>query len=316
MEYYQDIQNRTGQTVAVVNEYLPTLVISGTDAGGLTAASAGLDTLAQSRDDELAHFDLANNAENQGFLALRRLVLGLPQSAAAELDDAVPAESALLDLLAPAFAIVPRTTELALDRAKKIVSALREINPFLQGQVPPRNPITFAGKGLAELQALMAAQPGLEQAVEDRAAAVLSARTALRIAATALDRLNKRFYQKLLSEARENPALAAALAQIVTEGAGAPGTLGIRTILQGGTDGLHLLLSYDNGSYDGTATSTLEWMVVGIDTDFTHTAPADPSGNTIGPFTAGQTVKMRTRVVNSNGTTTGSIRTLTILPPA
>jgi len=37
-----------------------------------------------------------------------------------------------------------------------------------------------------------------------------------------------------------------------------------------------------------------------------HTTAADPSGNALGPFTAGQTVKLRTRVSNGNGTTTGS----------
>ncbi len=34
---------------------------------------------------------------------------------------------------------------------------------------------------------------------------------------------------------------------------------------------LHLLLSYDSG-----ATNTVEWMVTGMDTNFTHDAPADP----------------------------------------
>ena len=135
------------------------------------------------------------------------------------------------------------------------------------------------------------------------------------MAATALDRLNKRFYSRLQSEARTNAALAAALGQIVTDGANLPGTLGIRSVLQGGTDHLHVLLSYDNGSYDGTATSTVEWMVVGIDPDFNHHVPADPSGNALGPFTAGQTVNLRTRVTNANGTTTGSVRTLTITAP-
>jgi hypothetical protein len=56
-------------------------------------------------------------------------------------------------------------------------------------------------------------------------------------------------------------------------------------------------------------------MVVGTDADFTNTTAADPSGNALGPFAAGTTVKLRTRVTNSNGTTTGSVRTLTIQAP-
>ncbi len=54
----------------------------------------------------------------------------------------------------------------------------------------------------------------------------------------------------------------------------------------------------------------------GVDQDFAHTHTADPSGNALGPFPIGQVIKLRTRVTNSNGTTTGSIRTLTLLNPA
>ena len=86
--------------------------------------------------------------------------------------------------------------------------------------------------------------------------------------------------------------------------------------MQGGADHLHILLSYDNGTYDGTATSTVEWLVVGVDADFTHhRVTADPSGNALGPFSVGQTVQLRTRVTNTNGTTTGSVRTLTLNAP-
>jgi len=43
--------------------------------------------------------------------------------------------------------------------------------------------------------------------------------------------------------------------------------------------------------------------------------PRGQSGNALGPFTIGQVVKLRTRVTNTNGTTTGSVRTLTLLDP-
>ena len=66
MEYYQDIQNRAGQTVAVINQYIPTLKVGTVDAAGLLAQSQALDGLAQTRDNALSDFDGANNAENQG----------------------------------------------------------------------------------------------------------------------------------------------------------------------------------------------------------------------------------------------------------
>jgi len=312
MEYHQTIQNRAAETAAVINQFIPALSIGGVTSAALPTASAEIDTLAQLRDDALAAFDAANNAENHGFLAIQSLTLALPQAAEGDLDDNLPAESALLDLLSPVYSVTPRTTELALERGKKLVSALTRINAYLAGLTPARAPITSGGKGLAQLTAALAAQPGLGQTEQDRAADATAARITLRTSATALDRLNKRFYARLQSEARTNPAVAGALGQITTESANLPGTLGIRSILQGGTDGLHLLVSYDNGSFDGSATNTVEWQIEGMDTSFSHTTPADPSGNAIGPFTAGQTVKLRTRVSNGNGTTTGSIRTLAI----
>lgn len=312
MEYYQSIQNRAAETVAVINQNLPALTVGGVTAASLKADSLALGDLAQNRDDALASYDEANNAENQGFLGIQSLTFSLPKAAEGDLDDEIPAESTLLDLFSPVFAIKPRTTELAVERGKKLVSALTKTNAYLVALTPPRAAITSSGKGLSNLTAALDAQPALGQTEEDRAADARASRTDLRVAATAVDRLNKRFYSRLVSESRENAALAAALSQITTETPNLPATLGIRTILQGGTDDLHLLISYDNGSYDGSATNTVEWMVVGTDADFTHSAPADPSGNALGPFPVGSTVKLRTRVSNANGTTTGSIRTLVI----
>jgi hypothetical protein len=314
MEYYQTIQNRTAETVAVINKNLPALNVGGVTAAALSTASAALGGMAQTRDDALAAFDAANNAQNMGFLALQSLTLALPQAAAGDLDDEISAESGLLDLLSPVYAIKPQTTASVMERGKKLVSALTLINSYLTGVVPARAPITSGGRGIAQLTAALADLPSLGQIEENRAADTRAARTALRVATTGLDRLNKRFYSRLQSEARTNPTLAEALSQITTESANLPGTLGIKSIFQGGSGGLYLLLSFENGTYDASATNTVEWMVTATDTDFTHQVPADPSGNTLGPFTAGSSVKLRTRVTNANGTTTGSIRTLVIAP--
>jgi hypothetical protein len=54
-------------------------------------------------------------------------------------------------------------------------------------------------------------------------------------------------------------------------------------------------------------------MVEGVDADFTHTMPVDLSGNQIGPFSAGQTVLVRTRTVNANGTRRSAVRRLTLV---
>ncbi len=70
--------------------------------------------------------------------------------------------------------------------------------------------------------------------------------------------------------------------------------------------------SAGSGGYDGNADSSVEWFVVGAEAEFAHGVVADPSGNTLGPFAIGNTVKLRTRVRNSNGTTTGSVRSLVV----
>ena len=157
MEYYQAIQNRAGQTAAVINQVIPALTVGGATAGSLLAQANALDGLAQARDNALADYDGANNAENRGFLAISALTLALPQAAEGELDDGVEAETALLDLLSPAYGIKPRTTELALERGKKLVSALNRIDPYLAAR--GRAPITSGGQGVAQLAGAMAVQP-------------------------------------------------------------------------------------------------------------------------------------------------------------
>ena len=316
MEYYQHIQNRSQQTVAVINTYVPNLKVGLIGSAELSTQSTGLDNDATVRDQRLTVSDAAVNAEAAGFALIVKMDLALAAAASAELDEEVPAEAALLSLLDPVYAIVPVTTEAAVRRGHKLVAALQKIDSYLAGLQPPRGPIISGGRGLNTLILTLGLQPGLEQTVENTGASATEARSILRSHARGVDRLNKRCYQKLQAEARDNSALAEALAQIQTDDANLPATLGIRTILQGGAGGLQLLISYDNASYDDALENTLEWMVTDVDADFTNSTPVDPSGNAIGPFTAGQEVKLRSRTRNANGTTTGSVRTLTIQPPA
>lgn len=309
MEYFQHIQNRTGETVAVIDLHASGMQVGALKSTDLLTRANALTDLAQTRDDSLADYDEAVNAEHLGYFGIRTLTYSLPRLAEGDLDDDDETEAGLLDLLDPAYAVVPRTTEAAIKRGQKIVSAITRIDTHMVAKA--MTPIKSAGKGVGDLAAALAAQPALEQTVEDKLAGASDARRDLRVEATAVDRLNKRFYKKLESEAISNPALKAALSQINT-GPSGPHTLGIKKVMQGGADQRQVLVSYDNGSFTPGAVNTLEWMVVGVDADFTsHSMAADPSGNTLGPFTVGQTIKLRTRVVLA-GTTTGSTRTITI----
>ena len=224
-------------------------------------------------------------------------------------------QAGLIDLLSEAFGITPRTTEMRLKRGKKVVAALMKINAFLAAQVPPRAAISAGGKNISHLNAAMGSQTGLEQVVENTKADETTARINLDTEEHTTDRLNKRYYQRLLAEARTNPTLAAALAQIDTETDNLPGTLSIASVLQGGDNQLHLLVAYVNGTGANADDRLLDWMVVGTDADFTHTTEVDLSGNLLGPFLVGQTVKIRTRTVNGSGTRTSAVRTLVIQQP-
>ena len=315
MEQYQSTQNRAMQTVAVINSNIPTLTVAGTTAAALATLAAALDTTAATRDGFIATNDQAVNAEHLNSLLIAKLGMALPQAAKGELDDEKPVESGLLNLLDEAFGITPRTTDLRLKRGKKVAAALVRMNTYLAAQIPSRPPITAAGKGVTDLNNAMGQQPALEQAVQNTTADVTTARTNLDTADHVVDRLNKRFYQKLLAEARSNATLDAALAQIDTETNNLPGTLSIQSVLQGGVDQLHILVSYVNGTGSDADERLLDWMVVGVDADFANTVAVDLSGNALGPFLAGKTVKMRTRTVNQHGTRTSATRTLVVQAP-
>ena len=313
MEFYQTVQNRAMETIAVVNTHLPALVVAGIPVGTYQSLTNNINGTALARDIALSAYDGAVNAENLGFLLLRNLGLALPEAAESELMQENEKDAKQSLLLHEVYGITPRSTESALKRAKKAIAALTRINTYLATQIPPRGPITSGGKGLAHLIAADGAQPSLEQAVENTLALANEARNTLDTEATAVDRINKRFYKRLQAEARTNPALAAALSQITTDSENLPGTLSIKTILQGGLDQLHILVSYVNGTGSNADDRLIEWMVEGVDTDFVHSAEVDLSGNALGPFLVGQTVKIRTRTVNSSGSRTCAVRTLVIL---
>ena len=312
MEYYQAIQNRAAQTAAVVNQHVPGLSVGDVTANQLLTLSQQLNTLAQQRNDALVAYDGANTEMHRSFTTLRQLVLALPKVVQGELSDAVDAESALLDLLSPVFAVDPRNSELVLKRAMKLVSALSAIDAYLAAQTPSRPAIRAGGRGYAELTAMINAFPLIMQRCEDRGADVSAARTALRTGAANLDRINKRYFNKLKAEARSDTALADALAQIETGTRNLPATLSIRDIRQGGAEQRQLLVSYVAVTYDDGADSFIEWRHADGPDGFPNVLPVDPSGNALGPFASGARVQLRTRVRNSNGATTGSIRTLEI----
>ena len=93
-----------------------------------------------------------------------------------------------------------------------------------------------------------------------------------------------------------------------------PETLGIRTFTQGGTNGLQLLIAYEPYSLEAGETAVLQYRRVDLDPDWID-VPFDASGNAIGPFAVGETVRVRTKVTNSAGSREGGARQLTLIAP-
>ena len=83
----------------------------------------------------------------------------------------------------------------------------------------------------------------------------------------------------------------------------------------GRADQIKILVTCGNGTGSDADDRLLDWMVVGTEADFTNTVAVDLSGNPLGPFLVGQTIKIRTRTVNTSGTRTSAARTLVVQAP-
>ena len=142
------------------------------------------------------------------------------------------------------------------------------------------------------------------------------ARRILREAARSLEKYCIRFLDAALGLSDPGSAEEQALKNIpTTTTSQLPETLGIRTFTQGGTNGLQLLIAYEPYHLEPGEVAKIEWMIVDTDPSFNHNAPYDASGNALGPFTIGQTIRIRTSVTNSHGTRTGGVRQLTLIAP-
>lgn len=193
-------------------------------------------------------------------------------------------------------------------------------NALLAATTPPGAPITRAIQGVPQtvvmLDALADGLTPQQKTAQDKEEVLLAKRSELRALDRTVDQLNKAFYQVAKNTFDPGSAAYDALAGIPTEsGSPAPETIQIEELVQGGEEGRQVLVSYEPDGGDHATTKEVQWLVVGVDEDFTNTVPLDASGNALGPFTVGQVVKVRTRVGNSVSTRTSAVRTITIEEP-
>ena len=192
-------------------------------------------------------------------------------------------------------------------------------NTALAALTPTQDPIKRVIAGTeytaALLKGLLDGFTGLVKVMRDEGSALKVKKLDLAKHDKAVDQLIKRWYKAAKALAEPGSDLEAALEDVPTEeGTPAPEVIEIDTVTQGGDSGLEVLVTYVSGGGAHATTKVVKWQV-GAEVNFPHSAPLETGGNTLGPFTVGQVVKVITEVSNSSGTRTVAPRTITIETP-
>lgn len=316
MQYWEVTKNRALETLPVWTQHLPTQNIGGKSPADLEAFIDAFEPAAQAQTLQQDVYDEAYRATLDGLARKKKLGIGVPQLIEAQLRDNAKIMKDVEDL----YRTTPRSEASILKRLRELLPVWVRANAALAALTPPEAPITFqVGTTVytaATAEALLDGYTALVKTMKNEESALDATKDALRLLDRQTDSLIKRWYQSAKAMSGTNPALAAALEGITTEtGTPAPEPYDINTLVQGGQSGLQVLVSYLPGGGDHATTSVVKYKVEGVDADFTHISPLDPSGNTLGPFVVGNVVKVITEVSNSSGTRTSAVRTITIEEP-
>jgi len=295
----------------VWQQYFPTLALGTVTASAFSTLTSALPDSATSRDAAVQVLDEARQARDYAVEALRLTAVKVP----AIIEGVVDESSGLLDDLARVYAIKMNSIDKIIARAKTLSPLWASANAWQTSRVPARAAITRG----TMTQPIFAVQVGyvfpMLQTVKDKEQDLDEMRGALRTAAHALERLCIRFLKAAGGLADPGSAAEAALATIpTTTVSDLPETLGVKTFTQGKTNGLQLLVAYEPYALTAGETAVLQYQRVDLDPGWQQVA-YDASGNALGPFLVGQTVKVRTKVTNASGSREGGTRQLTLITP-
>jgi hypothetical protein len=312
-EYWQDVLDRAQVTHAVWDNWFSDLAVGGVALDAFQDLMDDLQPTAQARDTAVQTVDNAQQTRDFAVTEVRLLDVKVPQIMEGQLDE----ESGLLDDLGKVYGVDPNTPAKALKRGQLLAPLWASANAWLLGRTPPRPAIVRGTVTQANFLTKLAELTPLGQSVADADEALDAARGLLRRKAKRVESLCIRFLKAARGVADDGSAADEALDTIpTTTVSDLPETLGIRTFTQGGTGGLHLLVAYEPYALEPDETAELQWQVLDVDPGWDHSAAYDPSGQALGPFTVGQTVRVRTRVTNAHGTRDGGARQLTLIAPA
>lgn len=316
MEFWEVTKSRAQETLPVWTQYVPTLVVTGKTKDDLEALIDGFEPLVQARSVAQDIYDESYRACQDALLRMKVLGTKVP----AIIDSQCGENAVIFKHLADLYRNAPRTEGSILKRLRDMLYVWEKANTVLAAETPPQpaivrkvGTITYTA---ATARTLLDSYTDLVKDMKREEEALDVARTALYDHDAAADQLNKNWYQMVKASHDPGDDVYEALSGITTEpGTPAPDPIEIDNVLQGGDEGLQALVNYLPGGGAHATTELVKWMVVGVDLDFTHSAPLDRAGNALGPFTVGQVVRVITEVSNSSGTRTTAPRTITIEEP-
>ena len=316
MEFWEITKDRSQKTLVVWQQHVPTLHIGNLASSALDTLIDGFEPVVAARIDAQDAYDSAYRAVQNSLAIMRVLGTRVPQIIEGHLDENKSIISDVKDL----YANSPRTEATILKRLRELLPVWVRADAALAALTPSQPPIVRIVGGVAfTAAAAKLLYDGYTEIVGARGEKSGLLKTAVEDLArhdAAADELNKRWYKVVQASADSGTRLANALNSIPTEeGTPAPTIVNISTVTQGGDDGMHALVDWAAGGGDHATTSNLRWKVEGVDAGFTHSVPFDRKGNVIGPFTVDQVVRMMGEFINSSGTRTTAIRTLTIGVP-
>lgn len=316
MEYWEVTKQRAQLTLPVWTQFTPTMKIGSTGVAELEQYVQAFEPLAQQRMTAQDIADAAYRTAQDSLLKMKLIGTKVPTIIEAMLGENEPLMADMNEL----YRNEPRTEAGILRRAQELYPLWVRANTMLAAVTPAQSPVTRVLGGVAltaaMLKSLLDGYADLVKDTCDTQEALDAKRTALRALDRQVDQITKRWYKAAKASFDEGSDAYAALESIPNEGGTpAPDTIEIASVTQGGQDGLQVLIAYVAGGGDHATSKLVKWQVAGVDVDLAHSAPLDASGNALGPFVVGQTVKVITEVSNSAATRTTARRTITLQPP-
>jgi hypothetical protein len=316
MQPWEITKERAQLSLTVWTQQAPTLKIGAQGTTELSALIDQFEPLVQLRAVKQDDADAAYRAGQATLQKLKLLGTRIPQILEGHFSDNVLLMKDLKDV----YQITPRSEGTILERARALYPVWVRANTALAAMTPALPPITRVLQGVAHtaamFKALLDGYTTQVQAISDTAGLLNATRKDLTDLDDETDALIKSWYKVMKASYDPGSPEYEALSSIPTEGGTpAPDTIEINTVVQGGTNGLQVLVDYVPGGGAHATTKLLKWMVVGVDADFTHSTPLTDAGDAIGPFTVAQVVKVITEATNSAGSRTSAERTITIEPP-